>query len=80
MEGFTHRAGYGVWINDVRSEALRIPNWPCMIYDDITDLSLRSLIDTMARAGYNELCLWGLLNSYSWTFDFSRAPKSVIAT
>lgn len=75
MEGFTHRAGYGVWINDVRSEALRIPNWPCMIYDDITDRSLRSLIDTMARAGYNELCLWGLLNSYSWTFDFSRESE-----
>jgi len=72
MEKFNHRAGFGVWINDLRESNLRLANWPYIVYDDEIDATLRKNIDLMAWADYNELCLWGLHSSWSWSENFER--------
>jgi len=69
---FKHRSAIGVWINDIRDEAFQTGLWPPMTIDAQTEESLRRCIDTLSQWGYNEFCLWGLLNSYSWSPDFSR--------
>lgn len=74
---FKHRSAIGVWINDIRDEAFSTGLWPPMKIDGNTQDSLRRCIDTLSQWGYNELCLWGLLNSYSWSLDFSRELRDV---
>jgi hypothetical protein len=69
---FSHRSAFGVWINDMRNTKLRTDNWPCMIFDSVTMDGLKKCIDLLQKYGYNEFCLWGLLNSYSWSLDLQR--------
>ncbi|MCL2517588.1 MAG: hypothetical protein FWF15_03395, partial [Oscillospiraceae bacterium] len=72
QNSFLHKSAIGVWVNDVRNEGYRTTDWPRITIDDMTEESLRMVIDTLSDWGYNELCLWGLLNSWSWSVDFSR--------
>jgi hypothetical protein len=71
-EAFIHKSAIGVWINDVRDTAFQTNNWPPMRIDECTEKSLYRCVDLLSQWGYNQFCLWGLLNSYSWSLDFAR--------
>ena len=71
-EAFIHKSAIGVWINDVRDQAFQTNCWPSMRIDECTEVSLNRCVDLLSKWGYNEFCLWGLLNSYSWSLDFAR--------
>lgn len=70
-DSFTHKCAIGVWINDVRDTAFQTNVWPPMRIDERTEESLRRCVDLLSRWGYDQLCLWGLLNSYSWSLDLA---------
>ncbi|MBP1993192.1 hypothetical protein [Paenibacillus eucommiae] len=66
---FTHRAAYGVWINDMRNSPLPYEEWPSVRLDEITEKDIIACIQLMSQSGYNEFVLWGLFATYSWSLD-----------
>lgn len=76
-EAFIYKSAIGVWINDVRATAFQTNNWPPMRIDERTEESLYRCVDVLSQWGYNQFCLWGLLNSYSWSLGFARERNDV---
>jgi hypothetical protein len=70
---FAHRTAFGVWINDMRNQALPNENWPYVVLDEQTIQGITDCLDLAARAGFNEFDVFGLLVSFSWPVDIVSA-------
>src|SRR5262245_46880304 len=53
--GYRYRVAFGCWINDMRSEALPLQQWPAPHLDDVTVSSVLAAMDVQASAGFNYL-------------------------
>ncbi len=71
--GYKYRVAFGCWINDMRSEALPLQQWPAPHLDDVTMSSVLAAMDVQARAGFNYLDVWGLFATYGYPPDITGA-------
>ena len=71
--GYKYRVAFGCWINDMRSEALPLQQWPAPHLDDVTVSSVLAAMDVQARAGFNYLDVWGLFATYGYPPDITGA-------
>lgn len=71
--GYRYRIAFGCWINDMRSEALPLQQWPAPHLDDVTMSSVLAAMDVQARAGFNYLDVWGLFATYGYPPDIVGA-------
>src|SRR5438105_2638361 len=51
--GYKYRIAFGCWINDMRSEALPLQQWPAPHLDEVTVSSILAAMDVQSRAGFN---------------------------
>jgi len=71
--GYKYRIAFGCWINDMRSQALPLQQWPAPQLDEITVASIRAAMDVQSRAGFNYLDAWGLFATYGYPPDITSA-------
>ena len=71
--GYKYRVAFGCWINDMRSEALPLQQWPAPHLDDVTVSSVLAAMDVQSRAGFNYLDVWGLFATYGYPPDIVGA-------
>lgn len=70
---YKSRIAFGCWINDMRSEALPLQQWPAPHLDDVTLSSVIAALDVQSRAGFNYLDAWGLFATYGYPPDIKSA-------
>ncbi len=70
---YKYRIAFGCWINDMRSEALPLQQWPAPHLDDVTVSSVLAAMDVQANAGFNYLDVWGLFATYGYPPDITGA-------
>ena len=70
---YKYRIAFGCWINDMRSEALPLEQWPAPHLDEVTVSSMVAAMDVQAKAGFNYLDAWGLFATYGYPPDISSA-------
>jgi len=66
---YEYRAGQGVWINDMRSEAMEGQRWPHHVLDDLAVEDIIACLDTQQQAGFTDFDIFGLLATYGWEPD-----------
>ena len=71
--GYKYRIAFGCWINDMRSEALPLQQWPAPHLDEVTVSSILAAMDVQSRAGFNYLDAWGLFATYGYPPDITSA-------
>ena len=71
--GYKYRIAFGCWINDMRSQALPLQQWPAPQLDEITVSSIIAAMDVQSRAGFNYLDAWGLFATYGYPPDIASA-------
>jgi len=71
-EQYRYRIAFDVWINDVRTEAMTLENWPYGVLDDKTVDGIVRALDVQGAAGYNVVDLCGLWTTYGWPVDIDR--------
>ena len=71
--GYRPRIAFGCWINDMRSEALPLQQWPAPHLDEVTVSSILAAMDVQSRAGFNYLDAWGLFATYGYPPDITSA-------
>jgi hypothetical protein len=71
--GYTYRIAFGCWINDMRSEALPLQQWPAPHLDEVTVSSILAAMDVQSRAGFNYLDAWGLFATYGYPPEITGA-------
>src|SRR5207244_1457771 len=71
--GYKYRIAFGCWINDMRSEALPLQQWPAPHLDEVTVSSLLAAMDVQGRAGFNFLDAWGFFATYGYPPDITSA-------
>ncbi|MGC8644059.1 MAG: hypothetical protein ACP5XB_29720, partial [Isosphaeraceae bacterium] len=71
--GYKYRIAFGCWINDMRSEALPLQQWPAPHLDEVTVSSMLAAMDVQAKAGFNYLDAWGLFATYGYPPDIKSA-------
>ncbi len=71
--GYKYRIAFGCWINDMRSQALPLQQWPAPHLDEITVASIIAAMDVQSRAGFNYLDAWGLFATYGYPPDIASA-------
>jgi hypothetical protein len=72
-DGYKYRIAFGCWINDMRSEALPLQQWPAPHLDEVTISSILAAMDVQSRAGFNYLDAWGLFATYGYPPDITSA-------
>src|SRR5271157_83013 len=81
--GYKYRIAFGCWVNDMRSQALPLQQWPAPHPDEITVLSIIAAMDVQSRAGFNYLDAWGLFATYgllvSVLFSAKKGLKPIIS-
>lgn len=70
---YKYRVAFGCWINDMRSEALPLQEWPAPHLDEVTVSSMLAAMDVQAKAGFNYLDAWGLFATYGYPPDIISA-------
>ena len=70
---YKYRAAFGAWINDMRTEALPLQNWPAPQFDDETITSAIRAMDVQSEAGFNYLDAFGLFATYGYPPDITSA-------
>jgi len=68
---YNHRAAQGVWINDMRNEAMPGKPWPHSVLDDRAVEDITACLELQSRAGFNEFDIFGLLATYGWEPDIT---------
>src|SRR5215831_8631448 len=71
--GYKYRIAFGCWINDMRSEALPLQQWPAPHLDDVTVSSILAAMDVQSQAGFNFLDAWGLFATYGYPPEITGA-------
>ncbi|MBM3279648.1 MAG: hypothetical protein FJY95_16450 [Candidatus Handelsmanbacteria bacterium] len=71
---YTFRTAQGVWINDMRNQALPHHQWPSVVLDAQAMKDLGASIRLQAESGFNSVTLFGLLTASDWLPDL---PKTV---
>src|SRR5262249_45999602 len=71
--GYKSRIAFGCWINDMRSEALPLQQWPAPHLDEVTVSSILAAMDVQSRAGFNYLDAWGLFATYGYPPEITGA-------
>jgi len=74
MAAYTFRTAQGVWINDMRNQALPHHQWPSVVLDPQAMKDLGASIRLQAESGFNSVTLFGLLTASDWLPDL---PKTV---
>jgi hypothetical protein len=72
-ESYKYRIAFGCWINDMRSQALPLQQWPGPQLDEVTVSSIVAAMDVQSRAGFNYLDAWGLFATYGYPPDIASA-------
>ena len=80
ISGYKYRIAFGCWINDMRSEALPLQQWPAPHLDEITVSSMLAAMDVQAKAGFNYLDAWGLFATYGYPPDITSAFTDPLRT
>jgi hypothetical protein len=70
---YKYRIAFGCWINDMRSEALPLQQWPAPHLDEVTVSSVLAAMDVQSRSGFNYLDVWGLFATYGYPPDITSA-------
>jgi len=73
QNAYTHRIGFGAWINDMRNEPLPLQNWPAPQFDDATVEGVVRAMEVMAGAGYQYLDAFGLWSTNDYPPDITSA-------
>jgi len=71
--GYKYRIAFGCWINDMRSGALPLQQWPAPHLDEVTVSSILAAMDVQSRAGFNLIDAWGLFATYGYPPDVTSA-------
>jgi hypothetical protein len=71
--GYKYRIAFGCWMNDMRSEALPLLQWPAPHLDDVAVASMLAAMDVQGRAGFNFLDVWGFFATYGYPPDITGA-------